>query len=162
MSVWQTDGGVYLGYRVDGTEGQPSPGAMLRYKDDRHIVVFGPNGSGKSRRWLLPNLAMLTGWSMLVVDVKGELLKMCGPHRAAHGAENVVFDPFGVVGKSRGCNVLQALDPASDDFPDDAMGQAEGVIEVGNTHEPHWPQSFQDFLAAVVMYVRLVIPNGSY
>jgi type IV secretion system protein VirD4 len=87
---------------------------------------------------------------------------MCGPHRAAHGGENVVFDPFGVVGPSRGCNVLQALNPASDDFPDDAMGQAEGIIEVGNTHEPHWPLSFQDFLASVAMFVRLVMPDGTY
>jgi type IV secretion system protein VirD4 len=100
---------------------------------------------------------------MLVIDPKGELLRMCGAHRAAAGAENVVFDPFGVAGMpSRGCNLLQALDPASDDFPDDAMGQAEGIIETRNTDEPHWPESFQDFLAAVAMFVRLVMPDGTY
>jgi len=27
MSVWKTNGGVYLGYRVDGTEGAAAPGA---------------------------------------------------------------------------------------------------------------------------------------
>ena len=58
--------------------------------------------------------------------------------------------------------MLQALDPASDDFADDAMGQAEGIVEVGNTHEPHWPESVQDLLAAVAMFVRLVIPGGTY
>jgi type IV secretion system protein VirD4 len=163
MSVWETNGGVYLGYHVEATEGAPATGAMLRYKGDRHICWIGNSGAGKSRRLLLPNLTMLTGWSMLVIDPKGELLRMCGAHRAAAGTENVVFDPFGVSGmKSRGCNVLQALDPGSDDFADDAMGQAEGVVEVGNTHEPHWPESFQDLLAAVVMFVRLVIPGGTY
>ena len=50
MSVWDTDGGVYLGYHVDGTEGAPAPGAMLRYKGDRHICWIGNSGSGKSRR----------------------------------------------------------------------------------------------------------------
>jgi type IV secretion system protein VirD4 len=131
VSVWETNGGVYLGYHVDGTEGAPAPGEMLRYKHDRHIVWIGNSGAGKSRRLLLPNLAFLTGWSMLVIDPKGELLKMCGAHRAAAGAENVIFDPFGVSGmKSRGYNPLASLDPASDDFADDAMGQAEGIVEV--------------------------------
>jgi type IV secretion system protein VirD4 len=162
-SVWQTNGGIYCGYGVGNTEGPPVLGDVLRYTGDRHIVWVGNSGAGKSRQLVVPNLALLTGWSMLVVDVKGELFKMCGAHRAAAGVENVVFDPFNVSGMgSRGCNVLQALDPASDDFPDDAMGQAEGIVEVGNTHEPHWPLSFQDFLAAVAMFVRLVIPNGSY
>lgn len=162
MSVWETNGGVYCGHHVTGTEGPPEPGDMLRYKGDRHVCWIGNSGAGKSRRLLVPNLAFLTGWSMLVVDPKGDLLKMCGAHRAAAGAENVIFDPFGIAGKSRGCNVLQALDPASDDFADDAMGQAEGVVEVGNTNEPHWPLSFQDFLAALAMFVRLVIPDGTY
>lgn len=161
--VWDTNGGVYLGYHVENTEGPPAPGKMLRYTGDRHICWIGNSGAGKSRRLLRSNLALLTGWSMLVVDPKADLLKMCGPHRAAAGAENVVFDPFGISGMpSRGCNLLQALDPAFDDFVDDAMGQAEGIIEVGNTSEPHWSESFQDLLAAVAMFVRLVIPNGTY
>src|SRR5271163_4094414 len=162
MSVWQTNGGVYCGYRVNATEGPPAPGDMLRYTGDRHICWIGNSGAGKSRRLLLPNLAQLTGWSMLVIDPKGELLKMCGAHRAAAGGENIVFNPYGAFGiPSRGLNQLSALDPTSDDFADDAMGQAEGIVEVkGN--EPHWPESFQDFLAAVAMFVRLVIPNGTY
>jgi type IV secretion system protein VirD4 len=162
-SVWHTNGGLYHGYGTENTEGPPVLGDMLRYTGDRHIALIGNSGAGKSRRWLVPNLCLLTGWSMVVIDVKGELLKMCGPHRAAAGAENVILDPFNVAGMgSKGCNFLQALDPSSDEFPDDAMGQAEGIIEVGNTNEPHWPESFRDWLAAVAMFVRLVIEDGSY
>jgi type IV secretion system protein VirD4 len=136
---------------------------MLRYKHDRHICWIGNSGAGKSRRLLAVNAALLTGWSMVVIDPKAELLKMCGAHRAAAGAENVIFDPFGISGmESRGCNFLQACNPASDDFLDDAMGQAEGIVEVRDTREPHWPESFQDLLAGVAMFVRLVMPNGSY
>ena len=110
-----------------------------------------------------PTSTLLTGWSMLVIDPKADLLNMCGAHRAAHGAENVVFDPFGISGSRRVAAIFcNALDPASDDFVDDAMGQAEGIVEVGNTNEPHWPESFQDLLAAVAMFVRLVIPGGTY
>src|SRR5271170_1374612 len=114
-SVWHTDGGIYHGYGADDTEGPPVLGDMLRYTGDRHIALTGSSGSGKSRRWIVPNLARLTGWSMAVIDPKGTLLKMCGAHRAAAGAENVIFDPFGISGMdSRGCNFLQALNPAMD------------------------------------------------
>jgi type IV secretion system protein VirD4 len=160
-SVWHTNGGIYCGYGVENTEGPPARGDMLRYTGDRSVCWFGNSGAGKSRRLLAVNAALLTGWSMVIVDPKADLLKMCGAHRAA-GAENVIYDPFNISGMgSRGCNFLQALDPASDDFADDAMGQAEGIIEVGG-HEPHWPESFQDFLCALAMFVRLVIPGGTY
>jgi type IV secretion system protein VirD4 len=161
--MWDTNGGVYLGYGVENTEGPPAPDALLRYTGDRHIVWIGNSGAGKSRRLLVPNLAMLTGWSAVVVDPKGDLLKMLGPHRAAHGGENIIFNPFGAFDiPSRGLNQLSALDPASDDFVDDAMVQAEGIVETANTHEPHWPESFQELLAAAAMYVRLAMPNGTY
>src|SRR6516165_3562288 len=70
-SVWQTNGGIYCGYGADSTEGPPVLGDVLRYSGDRHIALVGNSGSGKSRRWLVPNLAQLTGWSMLVIDPKG-------------------------------------------------------------------------------------------
>jgi len=161
-SVWHTNGGLYLGYGVNDTEGPPAIGDVYRYTGDRHVVWIGNNGSGKSRRLLAVNLALLTGWSVVVVDPKGELRKMLGPHRVAHGAENVDFNPYRTFDlPSRGFNQLSALDPKSDDFVDDAMGQAEGIIEVSGT-EPHWGQSFQDWLASVAMYARLVIPDSSY
>jgi type IV secretion system protein VirD4 len=162
-SVWHTNGGLYLGYGAGDTEGPPAIGDCYRYTGDRSVVWIGNNGSGKSRRLLAVNLALLTGWSVVVVDPKGELRKMLGPHRAAHGAENVDYNPYGVFDlPSRGFNQLSALDPASDDFLDDASGQAEGAIEVGRTNEPHWPESFQDWFAAVAMYARLVIPGATY
>jgi type IV secretion system protein VirD4 len=161
-SVWHTNGGLYHGYAVDSTEGPPAIGDVLRYTGDRHVCFVGNSGSGKSRRWLAVNLALLTGWSVVVIDPKGDLRKMLGPHRAAHGAENIDFNPYGAFDlPSRGFNQLSALDPASDDFVDDAMGQSEGIIEVSGT-EPHWGQSFQEWLASVVMYARLVIPGATY
>jgi type IV secretion system protein VirD4 len=163
-SVWHTNGGIYCGYGTGNTEGPPAIGDCYRYTGDRHVVWIGNNGSGKSRRLLAVNLAKLTGWSVVVVDPKGILRKMLGPHRAAHGAENVDFNPYGVFGiPSRGWNQLSALDPASDDFLDDAMAQSEGTIEVTpGTNDPHWPETAQDWFAAVAMYCRLVIPGSSY
>jgi type IV secretion system protein VirD4 len=157
-NVWATNAGVYFGYGSDATEGRPPPlTSPLCYVGDRHIVTLGPNGSGKSRRTLLPNLHRLTGWSMLVVDPKGELADMTISQRYAAGNNVVLLNPFNV-GKlgSNGFNPVAALDPQSDDFPDDALGLAEAIIKVEGK-EPHWSQSAQDLVCALIMYSRLTV-----
>lgn len=159
---WRTNGGVYLGYQIDTTDGKSSRGPMIRYDGDRHICWLGNSGAGKSRRLLLPNLAWLTGWSTLIVDVKGELMSMLHEHRRRAGSETVILNPFGLFNiPSRGYNPLAFLDPTSDEFLDDAMEQTEGLIQIPD-REPHWAESAQDFVAALTMYVRLIIPGGTY
>jgi type IV secretion system protein VirD4 len=157
-NVWATDGGIYFGVGSKATEGPPPAtggGAPLFYVGDRHIVTFGPNGSGKSRRTLWPNVHNLVGWSMLVVDPKGELARDTVRHRLAKENDVVILNPFNVgeLG-SNGFNPIAALKPDSDDFPDDAMGLAEAIIKVEGM-EPHWSQSAQDLVCALIMYSRL-------
>jgi type IV secretion system protein VirD4 len=141
-------------------------------RGDRHIVTIGPNGSGKTRRLLIPNLFRLKNWSIIVVDIKGERAAATAAFRAAQPGHKVfVVDPFGVMPKtyprlvekhpflrSNGFNPVAALDPALDEFPDDALALAEALIRVEGT-DPHWPQSAQDLLAALIMYVRVTKPD---
>ena len=165
--MWDTNDGVYVGYSTDVTEAaRPPPlGHERRYRDDRHILTIGPNGSGKSRRVLLPNLAELTGWSVVVVDPKGELAKMTLKHRKDAGNDIVVLDPFGVSGfESHGYNPIAALDPGtvddpSDDFVDDCFALAEAMIRVEGK-EPHWSASAQDLVCACIMAERLARGTG--
>src|SRR5215831_1042730 len=102
-TIWSKNGGVYMGFACSSTEFplenlQPRP---IQYVGDRHILTFGPNGSGKSRRALLPNLINLTGWSMLVIDIKGELASWSAEHRRRAGNEIIFLNPFasGVCGR---------------------------------------------------------------
>jgi type IV secretion system protein VirD4 len=160
-NIWETNGGVYFGYGCDATEGVPprrTRERQLRYTDDRHIVSVGPNGSGKSYRLLYHNLMELTAWSMVVIDPKGDLYRDTAKHRAEQGGTIIRLDPFGAA--SEGFNPVAALDPASDDFPDDALSLAEALIRVEGD-DPHWSSSAQEFVAALIMYVRLVVPNAS-
>ena len=163
MSVWETNGGVYLGYHVDATEGQPAPGAMLRYKNDRHICWIGNSGAGKSRRLLLPNLAMLTGWSMLVVDPKGELLRMCDAHRrrlAVKTSYRSVRDFRGDVAQGLRCLQPSIRPPMI--FPTMPWGRRKALSRSEIRTSLTGQYSFQDFLAGVVMFARLVLPDASY
>jgi type IV secretion system protein VirD4 len=162
-NLWATDDGVYFGYACDRTEGDPpvlNPRMVLPYVGDRHLVTLGPNGSGKSRRLLLPNLARLSNWSILVVDPKGDLATMTASYRANRGSKIVMLNPFDVLNLgSYGFNPVAALDPKSDDFPDDALGLGEALVRVQG-QEPHWSESAQDLIAALVMYSRLTEPGG--
>jgi type IV secretion system protein VirD4 len=162
-NLWATDDGIYFGYACDRTEGDPpvlNPRMVLPYVGDRHLVTLGPNGSGKSRRLLLPNLARLSNWSILVVDPKGDLATMTASYRANRGSKIVMLNPFDLLRLgSHGFNPVAALDPKSDDFPDDALGLGEALVRVQG-QEPHWSESAQDLIAALAMYSRLTEPGG--
>ncbi len=146
--------GIYIGR-------DKNSGAVLHYGGDRHLMTLGPNGSGKSMRLLYENLCRLNGWSVVVVDPKGDLARLTLERRKKAGSRVVVFDPFGASGfPSDGCNPLRGLDPEGVDFPDDALSLAEAIIRLeGN--QPHWPASAQDLVAACIMAERLAGPEGN-
>jgi type IV secretion system protein VirD4 len=156
----ETAAGIYLGVAEDG------PKKPLHYGGDRHIMTIGPNGSGKSMRLLYKNLHDgLKGWSVVVVDPKGDLANLTHNKRKADGSRTIVLDPFGVSDfASRGCNPLRMLDPVnrSTEFPDETLALAEAVIRLEG-REPHWAASAQDLICACIMQVRLNDPqNGSF
>ena len=190
-NLWARNGGIYFGFGVTPTKSQPHQSILdeewqtLRDKTnlypnpadptnagDRHLITVGPNGSGKTRRLLVPNLYRLKDWSIVVIDIKGELAALTAAYRAAQADHKVVvIDPFSVMAKnyprlvekfpylaSNGCNPIAALDPGSEDFPDDALTLAEAIIRVEG-QEPHWSQSAQDLIAALIMFVRLTKPG---
>jgi len=161
-TIWKKNGGIYLGFACSSTEFplknvQPRP---IQYVGDRHILTFGPNGSGKSRRALVPNLINLTNWTCVVVDPKGTLALQTAEHRRRAGNEVIFLNPFKVNGlPSDGFNPVGALETTSDDFVDDAVGQAEAIV-LRDSHDPHWDYSSEDALSFLAMFSRLCGPNG--
>jgi type IV secretion system protein VirD4 len=153
------NGGLRLGFAADSTKGPPPPFVNpLRYVGDRHVVIVGPNGSQKSMGICLPFLVENTGWSVAVCDPKGEFRKLTEQHRRNAGNLVITLDPFGK--RSDGFNPIAAL-PLDDNLPDDALELAEAVVK-SDSKDPHWPQAAQEFVAALILYVRLVIPGGSF
>jgi len=148
---------IYLGQIVLNGE---LVAANLEFPGDEHVLTIGPTRSGKGRRLLVPNLVAHPEISMLVVDPKGELAGWTARHRAAHGSEVIILDPFAALaGDGRvphtdiGFNPLRMIDPASPDFVDDATGLAEALVQVEG-REPHWSASAQDLVAGLIMQVR--------
>jgi type IV secretion system protein VirD4 len=161
-SIWQRNSGIYLGFEADRLEGaRPALRNPLHYDDGRHIVTIGPSGSGKTKRLLVPALAETTGWSVVVNDIKGELCAITEEHRRRAGSHIIKLNPFDLLGLgSSGFNPIAAMD-LTREFPDDALELAESVIKLEGK-EPHWAQAAQELVAALIMYVRLLMPGGSF
>lgn len=179
-NLWAINDGVYFGRKLAPVDVDASrqmcvldlpwkpTNEELNYRADRHLITIGPNGSGKTRRLLIPNLLRLLGWSCVVVDPKGKLAMQTASFRRQHGNEILTLDPFGALEaqypgiterqpylRSVGINPVAMLDPASDDFPDDAKKIAEALIKVeGN--EPYFCKSAQALVTGLIMAVRLV------
>jgi len=160
-SIWNRNGGIYLGFPAQSTEGPPPPlDKPLRYTGDRHVCSIAPNRTGKTKRWLAVALHDLTDWSIVVNDLRGDLCKMTEAHRRAAGNIIVKLNPFDVLGLgSDGLNPVATLE-LNKEFPDNALELAEAIIRVEG-REPHWSQAAQEITAAIIMYVRIVIENGS-
>lgn len=137
----------YYHDRETGRTGEP-----LLYEGERHMLLFGLNGAGKSTRILVENLLTLRDRSLVVFDVKGELAAMTARARRQFG-DVKILNPYGVVGlPSDGFNPLARLDPQSDSFYDDAAALGDAMIEIEGDSQPHWPQSAQGLLVALIMW----------
>jgi type IV secretory pathway TraG/TraD family ATPase VirD4 len=157
--LWATDGGVPIGYYTDRTEGSaPRLTTHIRYTGDRHVCLVAPNGSGKSMRCALPFALSSVHWSLAICDVKGEFLELTHDYRKKARSQILVLNPFGK--QSHGFNPIASL-PVNDELPDDALELAEAVVRVEG-REPHWAQAAQEVVSALIMYVLLTIPNGSF
>lgn len=160
---WALHGGLYLGVATDRLEGPPppyNPKLVIPYTGDRHCIIIGANGSGKTRRLYAVNIERLKSWSQVIVDPKGILATLL----VDHVPNPKVYDPFGVTSLRESVyqtyNAVAALDPDSDEFVDDAMGQAESIISSSTHKESHWGESGQEIMAGLLMYSRLTKKGG--
>ena len=144
--------GITLGRYYD--EATQHVGAKITYTGERHILFFGPNGTGKGTRFLISNLLSIKDRSIIVIDPKGELAAVTADYRRTIG-DVVMLNPFNVLGLgSAGFNPLAALDPASANFYDDAAALGEALISIEGK-DPHWSQSAQGLLVALLMWEKL-------
>jgi type IV secretion system protein VirD4 len=165
--------GLHLGHFHDEKTGRYGPRCV--YEGERHAIFFGPSGTGKGTRFLTINLLSdcLDDHSVIVVDPKAELAAVCAMHRHRIGHDVKILDPFGklkaiaeakpdVYGyliendltESAGFNPLAALDPKSPNFYDDAAAIGEALIKIEGK-EPHWSESAQGLVVALVMWEKL-------
>jgi type IV secretion system protein VirD4 len=119
---------------------------------ERHIVLFGLNGAGKSTRLLIQLLMTMTGRSIVIFDIKGELAFQTASERRRYGDVKII-NPFAVLGmRSDGYNILSNLNPESPKFYDAAAAIGDALIEMESGSGQYWSESAQGLLVALIMW----------
>ena len=126
-----------------------------------HTAVFAPTGVGKGVSCVIPHLLTCPD-SMVVVDFKGENARLTARARRAMGHRVVLLDPFGVVTKEPDTfNPLEFIDKDSPVALDECRDLAEAlVLRTGQEKEPHWLDSAEVWIAAMVAAVVQYAEGG--
>ena len=130
---------------------------LVGIDDDRHILTVAGSRSGKSVG-LISNLLFYPG-SILATDPKGELAEITAQRRARMGQTVYVLDPFQTASEKiapfrASYNPMNILSLASRTFIEDAALIAEAmVVQSGSEKDPHWNESAQNFIEAVIVHV---------
>lgn len=127
---------------------------VVRLTSAVHTAVFAPTGCGKGVSCVVPYLLTCPD-PMVVVDFKGELVALTAKARRKMGHRIVVLDPYRVTTQQPDTfNPVQAIDPNSSTALDDCRELAEAlVIRSGQEKEPHWCDSAEIWIAAMLAAV---------
>jgi len=129
------------------------PKQLVRLTQAVHTAVFAPTGLGKGVSIVVPHL-LTSPDSMVVVDFKGELVRITADARRKMGQRVVVIDPFGLVGGKDTFNALNCIDKGSPTAIDECRDLAEAlVVRTGQEKEPHWADSAEVWIAAMIATV---------
>jgi type IV secretion system protein VirD4 len=145
---------IKFGYYYDEETDTPLLNEPQLFGGETHVLLFGVNGAGKSTRILIENLAtQLRNRSLVVFDMKGELLAQTQRARRLLGDDVKIVNPYNLHGLgSDGYNPLAALDPDDDEFFDKAKEIARAIIEVEGDTNKFFPQSAQGWFCAGLMW----------
>src|ERR1019366_1638074 len=128
---------------------------LVRLSNAIHTAVFAPTGAGKGVSCVIPHLLSCPD-STVVVDFKGENARLTANHRQkVFGHRIVILDPFQVVSQQPDTfNPLDFIDKVSPTAIDDCRDLAEAlVVRTGKETEPHWVDSAEVWIAAMVAVV---------
>ena len=128
---------------------------LVRLPQAIHTAVFSPSGGGKGVSFVVPFL-MTCPDSCVVVDFKGENAKLTAEHRRkAFGHRVVLLDLCKVVTQtSDSFNPLDFINKDSRQALDECNDLANAlVVRTGEEREPHWNDSAEAWIAAIIATV---------
>jgi len=130
----------------------------VTYGGARHMLTVAPNRSGKGVSTCIPALLTYPG-SAIVLDPRGEVAAAtCSFREAGLRQETFIFDPMNAVSPLLGrtparFNPLDAIQPDSPSFYDDACLLADALV-IGETHSsPFWSDEARAFITGLILQV---------
>jgi type IV secretion system protein VirD4 len=128
---------------------------LVRLPRAIHLTIVGPTGGGKGVSFVLPHL-LTSPESSVVVDLKGENAQRSAQFRKhKFGHTTVLLDPFKIVTQTpdtfNPLDFIAADDPHALDVCNDLAKAL--VMRTGEEREPHWNDSAEAWIAAVLATV---------
>lgn len=130
---------------------------VVRLTNSVHTLVCAPTGSGKGVSLMVPYLLTCRD-SMVVVDFKSELASLTARARRAMGHRVILLDPYHTGTREPDTfNPIEFIDRDSPTAIDDCRDLAESlVIRTGEEKEPHWNDSAEVWIAAMIALVVVI------
>lgn len=151
------NGKIFLGYGLP--EHSKARSFAITSNTQRHLLTVAPTRSGKLLTTSMPRCLEHQG-SLVALDVKdGELALIAARYRRdVLGHKVVIIDPWDEVCSHLGItparfNVIDRLDPASDEFVEDAMLIADSLVTDRGSKEPFWSDEARALIMGLVLYV---------
>jgi type IV secretion system protein VirD4 len=145
------------GYRL-GTFVDDEGSNLLHYAGARHLLTCAPTRAGKGVSAIIPNLLTYEG-SVLVIDPKGENLKITAEQRNKLGHDVQALDPWNIGasyfegGAPSHFNPLDFLAPDSPDIVENAMILADALVVVGDGDAKFWDEEAKAMLMGFILHV---------
>lgn len=130
-------------------------GPVVRLASAIHILVVSPSGGGKGVSFVLPFLLWCEA-SCIIIDFKGENARITASvRRKIFGHRVGMLDPFNQVTQTPDTlNPLDFIDANSPTAIDDCLDLGKAiVIRTGDEKDPHWNDSAEMFIAAIIAVV---------
>jgi type IV secretion system protein VirD4 len=130
-------------------------GDLVRLRQAIHTVVFSPSGGGKGVSCVIPFLQRCKE-SCVIVDFKGENAALTAAFREqVLGQRTVLLDPYRVVTKTPDrFNPIDFVAKTNSIAIDQCNDVAKAlVIRTGEEHDPHWNDSAELWIAAMLATV---------
>ena len=98
----------YVFARLGKASSKRAPYLAASFQKFAHALVVAPTGSGKTVSYVIPNILLAPG-STVVLDVKGEVFEKTARYRKARGDEVFYFAPYDFERLSHRYNPLERL-----------------------------------------------------
>lgn len=133
---------------------------------DEPLITIAPTGAGKGVCALIPTALTWPG-SLVVIDVKGEVLAVTARARRRLGQRVVVLAPFGYLGdlppgvEVIGLNPLDMIDPHSAEASTQAWAFASAMmarLTEGGRRDTFWGERAKTALMGIALWLRRYAP----
>lgn len=151
------NGKIFLGYGFP--EHKNAGSYAITSNTQSHLLTLAPTRSGKLLTASMPRCLEHPG-SLVALDVKdGELALIAARYRRDYlGHKVVIIDPWDEACSHIGVrpariNVLDWLNPANDDFVEDAMLIASAIVRDSGGKDPFWSDEARSLIMGLILYV---------